>query len=473
MENAIQSLGVTYGEIILEFSYLVAAIMFVIGLKKLSHPETARRGNLWAASGMLLAMVTTLVLHRDASGSLIKPANVIIIVTTVSVGTVIGAVMARKVKMTAMPQMVSFYNATGGAASALVALIEFSNPDNESKLVTLLGLVIGSIAFSGSMIAYGKLDGKVGDIFAGFMKYINLFLLLIVVGAIVFILMDKVPFETQQILIYILFGIALVYGVMFVMPIGGADMPVVISLLNSFTGIAAAMAGFIYNNQAMILGGIFVGAAGMILTILMCKAMNRSLLNVVIGAFGGGGTTVDKEKGIIKEISLSDASVLLAYSQKVIIVPGYGLAAAQAQHICADMAKLLEDKGVEVKFAIHPVAGRMPGHMNVLLAEADVPYEKLVEMDEINPSMPDTDVVIVVGANDVVNPASEDDPSSPIYGMPIIKAHQAKNIIVMKRGMGLGYAAIENYLFYNDKTRMLFGNAKESIQNLVNEIKNL
>ncbi|MFW5710047.1 MAG: NAD(P)(+) transhydrogenase (Re/Si-specific) subunit beta, partial [Bacteroidota bacterium] len=316
-------------------------------------------------------------------------------------------------------------------------------------------------------------DGKVGDIFAGFMTWVNIILLLVVLGIFVYILTGTATFEVNQVLVYVLFGVSLFYGVMFVMPIGGADMPVVISLLNAFTGIAAAMAGFIYNNQAMILGGIFVGAAGMILTVLMCRAMNRSLLNVIVGAFGGGGAAGDKEVGTIKEISLSDASVLLAYTQKVVIIPGYGLAVAQAQHICNELVKLLEENGVEVKYAIHPVAGRMPGHMNVLLAEADVPYEKLVEMEEINPGMKNTDVAVVIGANDVVNPAAEDDPSSPIYGMPIIKAHDAKNIIVMKRGMGKGYAAIENYLFYDDKTRMLFGNAKDSLQKLVTEIKNL
>jgi NAD(P) transhydrogenase subunit beta len=263
------------------------------------------------------------------------------------------------------------------------------------------------------------------------------------------------------------------YGVLFVMPIGGADMPVVISLLNSFTGIAAAMAGFIYGNQAMILGGIFVGAAGSILTVLMCKAMNRSLLNVIVGAFGGGGAAIGQDGGTIKEISVSDASVLLNYSQRVVIVPGYGLAVAQAQHVCHELDNLLEENGVEVKYAIHPVAGRMPGHMNVLLAEADVPYEKLVEMDDMNPQLPNTDVVVVIGANDVVNPAAENDPSSPIYGMPIIKANQAKNIIVMKRGMGKGYAGIENFLFFDDKTRMLFGNAKDSLQKLTEELKNM
>lgn len=466
---------VSTGDIILEFSYLLAAIMFVIGLKLLSHPESARKGNLWAGSGMILAMITTLLLHRDGvTGLRIPAANAIFILVVILIGSIIGAIVARKVKMTAMPQLVSIFNASGGAASALVALMEFSNPANTSPLVTLLGLVIGSVAFSGSMIAYGKLDGKVGDIFAGFMKYLNLLLLAGVVFLTAYILIAPLPFETKVTLTWILFALSLVYGIMFVMPIGGADMPVVISLLNSFTGIAAAMAGFIYANQAMILGGIFVGSAGTILTVLMCRAMNRSLINVIIGSFGGGGVAgADKTVGTIKEITLSDAAVLLSYTQRVVIIPGYGLAVAQAQHVCNEMVKLLEEKGVEVKFAIHPVAGRMPGHMNVLLAEADVPYDKLVEMDNINPEMPNTDVAVVIGANDVVNPAALDDPSSPIYGMPIIKAHESKNIIVMKRGMGKGYAAIENYLFYDDKTRMLFGNAKDSLQNLVSEIKNM
>ncbi len=469
--NTLEQLGVTPGDVILQLSYLVAAIMFVIGLKLLSHPESAKRGNLWAAAGMVLAMITTLFLHKDAAGNTIALTNIILIVITIIIGTIVGAVIARRIKMTAMPQLVSFYNATGGAASALVALMEFSNPHNESTLVTLLGLIIGSIAFSGSMIAYGKLDGKVGDIMAPIMKYINLLFLAVIILLTLYLLFGA---DAATWWIYILLTISLVYGITFVMPIGGADMPVVISLLNSFTGIAAAMAGFIYQNEAMILGGILVGAAGTILTILMCRAMNRSLLNVIIGAFGGGAATgVDKEKGTIKEISLSDTAVLLAYTQKVVIIPGYGLAAAQAQHTCSELDKLLTEKGVEVKYAIHPVAGRMPGHMNVLLAEADVPYEKLIEMDDINPDMPNTDVAIVIGANDVVNPAANDDPSSPIYGMPIIKAYEAKNIIVMKRGMGKGYAAIENYLFYDDKTRMLFGNAKDTLQKLVSEIKSL
>jgi NAD(P) transhydrogenase subunit beta len=473
MEVTLQELGISTGDVILEISYLVSAILFVIGLKLMSHPESAKKGNLWAAIGMGLAMVTTLFLHRDANGNTISLVNGIVVVSAIVFGGIIGTIIARRIKMTAMPQLVSFFNATGGAASALVALMEYSNPDNTSALVTLLGLIIGSIAFSGSMIAYGKLDGKVGDIFAKWTTYFNIFMLVAIAALTVYMLAFNHSIATLTILSYVLLGLALIYGIMFVMPIGGADMPVVISLLNSLTGIAAAMAGFIYSNQAMILGGIFVGSAGAILTLLMCKAMNRSLLNVIIGAFGGGGATADKDQGTIKEISLSDASVLLSYSQSVVIVPGYGLAVAQAQYVTNDLVKLLEDKGVEVKFAIHPVAGRMPGHMNVLLAEADVPYTKLVEMDDINPEMPNTDVTIVVGANDVVNPAALDDPSSPIYGMPIINAHESKNIIVMKRGMGKGYAGIENFLFFNDKTRMLFGNAKDSIQALVNEIKQL
>lgn len=436
----INGIDFTLGETILELSYLIAALFFVVGLKLLSHPESARRGNFFAGGGMVLAMFTTLILHKDAGGNSIQLTNVWIILSALTIGSVIGWIVARRIKMTAMPQLVSFFNATGGAASALVALLEFPNADMNnlgSVLVTVLGLIIGAVAFSGSMIAYGKLDGKVNDIFSGVMKYVNLLLLVAVVAISVFIMISGQTPEQLNWAIYLLLAVALLYGIMFVMPIGGADMPVVISLLNSFTGIAAAMAGFIYNNQAMILGGILVGAAGTILTLLMCKAMNRSLLNVIVGAFGGesasGGAAAG---GDMKEINLSDASILLSYSKSVVIVPGYGLAVAQAQHVCHELEELLSGKGVNVRFAIHPVAGRMPGHMNVLLAEADVPYNQLVEMDNINPDMPNTDVVMVIGANDVVNPAAINDPSSPIAGMPIINAHQAKNIIVMKRGRG-------------------------------------
>jgi NAD(P) transhydrogenase subunit beta len=461
------------GQVVLEYSYLLSAIMFVIGLKLQSHPETARKGNFWAASGMILPMITTLVLNKNGAGEGISITNGSVVILVIIMGSIVGTIMARKVKMTAMPQMVSFFNATGGAASAAVALIEYNKNPNEAVLVGLLGLVVGSIAFSGSMIAYGKLDGKVGDIFSKIMTYVNLVFMIVIVAVILLVIFGGFEQDINTYLVYGLLVLSLIYGVSFVMPIGGADMPVVISLLNSLTGIAAAMAGFIYQNEAMILGGILVGAAGTILTLQMCKAMNRSLINVIIGSFGGGGESSANVQGSIKEIQLSDAAVLLSYSQKVVVIPGYGLAVAQAQHIAHELENILESKGVNVRYAIHPVAGRMPGHMNVLLAEADVSYDKLVEMDDINPDMPNVDVVIVVGANDVVNPAAYDDPSSPIYGMPIIDAHLAKNIIIMKRGMGKGYAGIENFLFFNDKTRMLFGDAKSSIQKLVNEIKSL
>lgn len=470
----------TFTSGILEITYIVSSVMFVFGLKMLSHPDTARRGNIVAAIGMMLAILATLLFHEKDGKHI---GNIGWIVTAMALGTVIGWVIAKRVKMTAMPQLVSFFNGMGGAAAALISMMEFlhvspeliarSGMANGHVLAILLGLMIGTISWAGSMIAFGKLDGWIGDLRIKALRYVNVTLLAVLIGFIVFIMTRRVAASAELMpYIYIMFGAAVVYGVLFVMPIGGADMPVVISLLNSFTGVAAAMGGFLYNNQVMLTGGILVGSAGTILTVLMCRAMNRSLLNVIAGVFGGGPAGA-QTAGTIKEITLADAAVLLSYSKKVVIVPGYGLAVAQAQHICHELDKLLEDKGVEVKYAIHPVAGRMPGHMNVLLAEADVPYDKLVESDEINPELPETDVVVVIGANDVVNPAAEDDPSSPIYGMPIVRVREAKNIIVMKRGMGKGYAAIENPLFYHDKTRMLFGDAKVTLQNLVAEIKNL
>jgi NAD(P) transhydrogenase subunit beta len=466
---------------VLEITYILASVLFILGLKKLSHPLTARRGNILAAVGMVLAIVATILFHQKDGQPI---GNVGWIIAAIVIGTVIGWVIAKRVKMTAMPQLVSFFNGMGGAAAALISMMEFphvspeliakSGMANGHVLAILLGLVIGTVSWAGSMIAFGKLDGRIGDMRIKAMKYVNLGILAVIIGFVVYIMTRDVQASAELTpYIVILFVIAIVYGVLFVMPIGGADMPVVISLLNSFTGVAAAMGGFLYENQAMLTGGILVGSAGTILTILMCKAMNRSLLNVIVGVFGGGGQAVTGAAGTVKEISVSDAAVLLSYSKKVVIVPGYGLAVAQAQHICHELDKLLEEKGVEVKYAIHPVAGRMPGHMNVLLAEADVPYEQLIESDEINPDLPNTDVLVVIGANDVVNPAAEDDPSSPIYGMPIVKARDAKNIIVMKRGMGKGYAAIENMLFFNAKTRMLFGDAKTTLQNLVNEVKAL
>jgi NAD(P) transhydrogenase subunit beta len=466
---------------ILEITYILASVLFILGLKMLSHPLTARRGNILAAIGMIMAIAATLLFHEKEG----KPiGNIGWILGAMVIGTIIGWIIAKRVKMTAMPQLVSFFNGMGGAAAALISMMEFPHVSQEliartgmangHVLAILLGLVIGSVSWAGSMIAFGKLDGWIGDLRVKAMKFVNLFILAVIVGFIVYIMTRDVQASAELTpMIIILFALSVAYGVLFVMPIGGADMPVVISLLNSFTGVAAAMGGFLYSNQAMLTGGILVGSAGTILTILMCKAMNRSLLNVIIGVFGGGGQAASGTEGTIKEITVSDTAVLLSYSKKVVIVPGYGLAVAQAQHICHELDKLLDEKGVEVKYAIHPVAGRMPGHMNVLLAEADVPYEQLIESDEINPDLPNTDVIVIIGANDVVNPAAEDDPSSPIYGMPIVRAREAKNIIVMKRGMGKGYAAIENMLFYNDKTRMLFGDAKSTLQALVTEVKSL
>jgi NAD(P) transhydrogenase subunit beta len=473
--------GFNAGISVLEITYIIASVLFILGLKMLSHPLTARRGNLYAAVGMVLAILATILFHHKDGQPI---GNIGWIIAAIVIGTLIGWFIAKRVKMTAMPQLVSFFNGMGGAAAALISMMEFphvspeliakSGMANGHVLAILLGLVIGTVSWAGSMIAFGKLDGRIGDMRIKAMKYVNLAILAVIIGFVVYIMTRDVQASAELTpFIIILFVIAVVYGVLFVMPIGGADMPVVISLLNSFTGVAAAMGGFLYENQAMLTGGILVGSAGTILTILMCKAMNRSLLNVIVGVFGGGGQAVTGTAGTVKEISVSDAAVLLSFSKKVVIVPGYGLAVAQAQHICHELDKLLEEKGVDVKYAIHPVAGRMPGHMNVLLAEADVPYEQLVESDEINPDLPNTDVLVVIGANDVVNPAAEDDPSSPIYGMPIVRAREAKNIIVMKRGMGKGYAAIENMLFFNDKTRMLFGDAKSTLQNLVNEVKAL
>ncbi len=456
---------------LLESSYLIGSITFVIGLKKLSHPESARQGNLLAAAGMGLAILATILFHEHDGARI---GNIGWIVAAMGIGTVIGWLMAMKVKMTGMPQMVSFFNGMGGACAAIISMVEYhSHPEGNAGyfLVVFLGLVIGSVSFSGSMIAYGKLDEKIKDFSAKWLTVFNLVLLAAIIGILIVAINSPEIFGTN--VLWLLLVLSLLYGVLFVMPIGGADMPVVISLLNSLTGMAAAFGGFLYDNQIMLTGGILVGSAGTILTILMCKAMNRSLLNVIIGSFGGGaagaaGATGDQT---IKEVSLTDAAILCSYANKVCIVPGYGLAVAQAQHICHDFEKQLEAKGVEVYFAIHPVAGRMPGHMNVLLAEADVPYPKLIEMEDANSMMNNTDVIIVVGANDVVNPSAEDDPSSPIYGMPVIKAWEAKNIIVMKRSMRSGYAGIENPLFFHPKTKMLFGDAKEMLQKLVSEVK--
>jgi NAD(P) transhydrogenase subunit beta len=398
-------------------------------------------------------------------------------------GTILGTVAAKRVQMTAMPQMVSLFNGMGGACAAIISIVEFKHLiheggcdtplNNLTALTILAGLVIGSVSFFGSMIAFGKLNGNINDKTLPGQQVINMGLMALMVLLIACIMMGWVACPVT--LFYVLLLVSALYGVLFVMPIGGADMPVVISLLNSFTGVAAACGGFLYDNPVMLTGGILVGSAGTILTILMCKAMNRSLTNVIVGAFGGNKTGVAAQEtgGAYKEISLSDTAVLMAYSKKVVIVPGYGLAVAQAQHVCHELEKVLEEKDVDVKYAIHPVAGRMPGHMNVLLAEADVPYEKLLEMEEINPEFAQTDVVLVLGANDVVNPAAKKDPASPIYGMPILEVENAAHVIVNKRSMKPGYAGIENALFFEPKTSMLFGDAKKVLQDLVNELKGM
>jgi NAD(P) transhydrogenase subunit beta len=457
---------------ITDLIYLIGSVSFILGLKMLSHPETARRGNLYAAAGMVLAILATIFLDPAIH-------NVIWIFGGIAIGTVVGWIAAKKVKMTAMPQMVSLFNGMGGACAAVISVVEYTRHDFSHGggaafiAIVMAGLIIGTVSFAGSMIAFGKLNGNIGDkVFPG-QKFINLVILLAAVGLSYYLSTQHQPENT---LLLITLGVAVLYGIMFVMPIGGADMPVVISLLNSFTGIAAALGGFIYNNQVMLTGGILVGSAGTILTIIMCKAMNRSLFNVIAGAFGTTNAAAagdGSSKGTVKEISISDAAVLLAYSKKVFIVPGYGLAVAQAQHTCHELEKLLEEKGVEVKYAIHPVAGRMPGHMNVLLAESDVPYEKLLEMEEANGEMANTDVSIIIGANDVVNPAARHDKNSPIYGMPILDVDKSANVIIMKRSMAAGYAGIDNELFYYPNNRMLFGDAKASLQKLVTEVKAL
>lgn len=462
---------------LLQLIYLIASLTFIIGIKMLGKPESARKGNLIAAFGMTIAIFGTIFLYEG-----IQTSNYGWIFGGLVLGTVIGTLMAKKVKMTGMPQMVSFFNGMGGACAGIISLVEFDHimhtgnfTDAEPvKLgIIFLGLVIGSISFAGSMIAYGKLVEKIKDKVLPLQQVVNIGLLLLILGIAA---AATLGYITTPNVLFLILALSLLYGILFVMPIGGADMPVVISLLNSFTGVAAAMGGFLYDNKVMLFGGILVGSAGTLLTVVMCKAMNRSLTNVLIGNFGGGSKDAGAGKAItgsIKEISKSDAAVLMKYSKKVVIVPGYGLAVAQAQHICHELEQVLEDEGVEVKYAIHPVAGRMPGHMNVLLAESNVSYDKLIEMDDINPEFKTTDVVLIVGANDVVNPAAKTDPSSPIYGMPILDVEDAAHTIVMKRSMKAGYAGIENELFFSPKNSMLFGDAKKTLTELVSELKSL
>ncbi len=454
--------------------YLIASVSFIVGLKMLSGPKTARQGNFLAAGGMTLAIIGTIFLHKNEEGHLI--GNYAWIFGGIAIGTIAGWLSANKVQMTAMPQMVSLFNGMGGACAGLISIVEYKHLHDTAStgavITILLGLIIGSVSFSGSIIAYLKLQEIMKKTFR--LPAQNIFtivLLLMILSMLVITIMMPSMFH-----LYLLLILSLGYGVLFVLPIGGADMPVVISLLNSFTGLAAAFGGFLYDNQVMLTGGILVGSAGTLLTILMCNAMNRSLMNVIFGSFGGGNAAAGADDGFvgtIKSTTPSDVAILMKYAQNVIIVPGYGLAVAQAQHVIHELEELLEKEGVNVRYAIHPVAGRMPGHMNVLLAESNVSYDKLVEMEQINDDFSKTDVVFVVGANDVVNPAARNNPASPIFGMPILNADKAKTVIVSKRSMGKGYAGIENELFGYDNCLMLFGDAKASIGKLVAELKEL
>ncbi len=481
---------------ILEICYLIGSVTFIMGLKMMGNAKTARKGNMVGAVGMTIAIFGTIFLHDgDVSGMIYG-----LIFGAIALGTIIGWMTAKKVQMTKMPELVSMFNGMGGACAALISLIEFNHyyhaeypkvlmgaaltgeyhPPYGFLLAIFAGLVIGSISFSGSVIAYLKLNGTMNKpVRLPAYNIINLVVLIATLGFMAFLVYTGgvmlVGGQLVSYFIYVLLALAIVYGVLFTIPIGGADMPVVISLLNSFTGLAAAFGGFLYDNKVMLTGGILVGSAGTLLTVIMCKAMNRSLGSVIFGAFGAGATAAagPDVKGSIKDMGVSDLAVLMNYSKKVVIVPGYGLAVAQAQHVIHELELLLEERGVEVKYAIHPVAGRMPGHMNVLLAESNVSYDKLVEMDDINPEFEQTDVVLIVGANDVVNPAAKSDPSSPIYGMPILEVDRAKNVIVNKRSMNAGYAGIDNLLFYDPKCSMFFGDAKKALTELVAELKTM
>ncbi len=455
----------------IQIFYLIATAFFILGIKRLNSPATARSGNQLASFGMLLGVVVTLFDREIVSFEFIIAGMVI--------GALIGAFAAKKVQMTAMPEMVAVFNGFGGGASALVAWGEFSRFDPGlfalHELFTIgLSILIGSITFTGSYIAFGKLKGFIsgGRIALPGQNLINLFFTIVALFLVGWFTIDP----EYQVIFWTLFGLALLIGIFTVLPIGGADMPVVISLLNSYSGIAASMAGFVVGNNLLIISGALVGAAGLILTNLMCQAMNRRLVDVLFAAFGGEGVAVaglDDEDKTVQKTFADDVAIQCAYAKRVVILPGYGLAVAQAQHALKEVAGLIESRGVDVKYGIHPVAGRMPGHMNVLLAEADVPYDQLYDMDEINPQFASTDVVLIIGANDVVNPAAQNSPGSPIYGMPILNVHEAKRTIVFKRSMSYGYAGIDNALFYSETNQMFFGDAKKSLQELASAIKDL
>ncbi|NGX82903.1 NAD(P)(+) transhydrogenase (Re/Si-specific) subunit beta [Aequorivita sp. KMM 9714] len=457
---------------IIEIGYLLATLSFLGGLKFMSSPKNAKTGNLIAASGMTLAVVITFI---SAVTETVPYTNLIILFLAIAVGTVVGKRLSDKVEMTGMPQLVSLFNATGGGCAMLLGLVEANQMDAATailgnKILLISGLVTGAVALTGSIIAERKLAGKVKDKRTKLVIFSARFLLLLMFLLPVLYFIGFIPVEFT-VFMYILAVIAMVYGVLFVLPIGGADMPVVISLLNSITGIATAFAGFVYGNKVMIAGGIFVGAAGILLTLLMCKAMNRSLMKVLAGTFKKSKGGAAEEEQEIKDISVSETALALSFAQRVAIVPGYGLAVAQAQHTCGQLQQMLEKRNCEVDYIIHPVAGRMPGHMNVLLAEANVEYSRLKEMDEGNENMSQYDMVLVIGANDVVNPAAENNPDSPVYGMPIIRAHESNQVVVMKRSMGKGYAGVQNDLFGLDNCSILFGDAKVSLQEIINQLK--
>lgn len=456
---------------IVKIGYLIGAVAFVWGLKRLSSPDTARNGNKLAALGMGIAILVTLIQPIEGASN-----NYIWILGAMAIGGVIGWISSKKIEMTSMPQMVSIFNGLGGACATILAWIEItqSSLDSGGLFIVLFTLFVGAISFTGSLLAFAKLQGLVYDKTLLLPKH-NVLNMILLVTCIALGVMLFIGYGEETMMQYLFLGFSLVYGLSFVIPIGGADMPVVISLLNSLTGLSAAAAGLIYNNNIMLVGGILVGASGTILTVLMCEAMNRSLISVIIGGFGGGaasaGASLDGK--VAKEVGLTDAAIQLFYSKQVVIVPGYGLAVAQAQKICKELDDLLSENGVDVKYAIHPVAGRMPGHMNVLLAEADVPYPKLIDLDDANTLFPSTDVTVIVGANDVVNPAANDDPGSPIYGMPVLNVWESKNVIVLKRSMSPGYAGIQNPLFFMDNNKMLFGDAKDSLTKIASEVKDL
>jgi NAD(P) transhydrogenase subunit beta len=471
------------------FAWLAGAAAFVLGLHQMNSPATARNGNLLSAGGMTLAVVATLVWLALRPGGLSTEAWIIIVGGFI-VGGGAGLYMARAVKMTAMPQLVSLFNAVGGGAAALVAIDDYfhivGTPEIDvwTSIFVVLGAVIGSVTFSGSIVASAKLQGLISGqpIISTWTRPVTVALAAIAIGGTLALVAAGAGFfglgvGVSNIVLIAIVVAALIFGVTMVLPIGGADMPVVISLLNSFTGTAAAMAGFVIGNPVLIIAGALVGASGAILTKLMADAMNRSILNIMVGGFGGGegvqAAAVGAGGGSVREVSPDDAAIQLAYASKVIVVPGYGLAVAQAQHAVRELAELLESRGVEVSYAIHPVAGRMPGHMNVLLAEANVPYPQLKEMEEINPEFSRTDVSLVVGANDVTNPAARTNPASPIYGMPILNVDESRSVIVIKRSMGRGYAGIDNELYTDPKTGMLFADAKAGLEGLTQAVKAL